>query len=194
MHSAPLPSFSTRLVFTSIRISTHRSPWHSLLPARRSTIRAQRAFSVRPGFKLHRRRGVTRVAPTAWRATGCAALRQCGCGPLSSRSLGAPRAALSYLGTYSDDRQAALEALFIEPARRWPHAHFVIGGAQYPNHFPWNQNILFWRHVASSDHPRFYASARCTFNVTRRAMAAFGWCPSGRLFEAAACGTPILSD
>jgi spore maturation protein CgeB len=107
---------------------------------------------------------------------------------------GAPRAALSYLGTYSDDRQAALEVLFIEPARRWPHAHFVIGGAQYPDHFPWSPNILFWRHVASSDHPRFYASARCTLNVTRQAMAACGWCPSGRLFEAAACGTPILSD
>jgi spore maturation protein CgeB len=43
---------------------------------------------------------------------------------------GAPRAALSHLGTYSDDRQAALEVLFIEPARRWPHAHFVIGGSQ----------------------------------------------------------------
>ena len=26
------------------------------------------------------------------------------------------------------------------------------------------------------------------------AMAAMGWCPSGRLFEAAACGAAILSD
>jgi spore maturation protein CgeB len=25
-------------------------------------------------------------------------------------------------------------------------------------------------------------------------MAARGYCPSGRLFEAAACGTPVLSD
>ena len=25
-------------------------------------------------------------------------------------------------------------------------------------------------------------------------MARMGWCPSGRLFEAAACGVPILSD
>ena len=33
-----------------------------------------------------------------------------------------------------------------------------------------------------------------TLNVTRAAMARMGFCPSGRLFEAAACGTPILSD
>lgn len=105
-----------------------------------------------------------------------------------------PRAALSYLGTYSEDRQAALEALFVAPARRRPHDHFVIGGAQYPNDFPWAGNILFKRHVAAHDHPSFYASARLTLNVTRQAMAAFGWCPSGRLFEAAACGTPIVSD
>jgi spore maturation protein CgeB len=105
-----------------------------------------------------------------------------------------PRAALSYLGTYSEDRQAALEALFVEPARRRPSDNFVIGGAQYPNDFPWAANILFKRHVAAHDHPTFYAAARLTLNVTRQAMVTFGWCPSGRLFEAAACGTPIVSD
>jgi spore maturation protein CgeB len=105
-----------------------------------------------------------------------------------------PRAALSYLGTYADDRQAALESLLVEPARRRPQARFVIGGAQYPADFPWAENIFFRRHVPPPDHPQFYASARLTLNVTRRAMAALGWCPSGRLFEAAACGTPIVSD
>jgi spore maturation protein CgeB len=105
-----------------------------------------------------------------------------------------PRAALSYLGTYAEDRQAALEALFVGPARRRPDARFVIGGAQYPAGFPWADNIFFFRHLPAHQHPRFYASARLTLNVTRRAMAALGWCPSGRLFEAAACGAPIISD
>jgi spore maturation protein CgeB len=103
-------------------------------------------------------------------------------------------AALSYLGTYAADRQAALETLFVEPARRRPHESFIIGGAQYPADFPWARNIFFRRHVAAHEHPEFYASARSTLNVTRQAMAALGWCPSGRLFEAAACGTPIVSD
>ena len=101
---------------------------------------------------------------------------------------------LSYLGTYAQDRQAALEALFVAPARARPGMRFVLGGAQYPQDFPWTENMFFLRPVAPPDHAAFYASSRLTLNVTRQAMAAMGWCPSGRLFEAAACGCPVLSD
>jgi spore maturation protein CgeB len=104
------------------------------------------------------------------------------------------RALLSYLGTYAADRQTALERLFVEPARRLPGERFVIGGAQYPDAFPWQPNIYFVRHLPPPEHPAFYSSSRLTLNVTRQAMASMGWCPSGRLFEAAACGAPILSD
>jgi spore maturation protein CgeB len=104
------------------------------------------------------------------------------------------QADLSYLGTYAEDRQAALDQLFIQPARQMPECRFLIGGAQYPMEFPWTDNIYFVRHVPPPDHPAFYCSSRLTLNVTRRAMAEMGYCPSGRLFEAAACGTPILSD
>ncbi len=104
------------------------------------------------------------------------------------------QADLSYLGTYAEDRQATLEQLFIEPARRLPQRRFVIGGAQYPKEFPWTENIFFVRHMPPPLHPAFFCASRLTLNVTRRAMAALGWCPSGRLFEAAACGTPVLSD
>jgi spore maturation protein CgeB len=103
-------------------------------------------------------------------------------------------AALSYLGTYAADRQAALERLFVEPARRRPELRFLIGGALYPDSFPWARNIWFVRHLPPAEHPAFYCSSVITLNVTRASMAAMGWCPSGRLFEAAACGTPILSD
>jgi spore maturation protein CgeB len=104
------------------------------------------------------------------------------------------RCDFSYLGTYAADRQGALEMLFIEPARRLPARKFLIGGAQYPQDFPWAPNIFFARHVAPPRHPEFYSSSRLTLNVTREAMAWLGWCPSGRLFEAAACGVPIVSD
>jgi spore maturation protein CgeB len=104
------------------------------------------------------------------------------------------RAGLSYLGTYSEDRQDALEALFVTPARARPDLRFLIAGAQYPPHFPWAANIYFVRHLPPSEHAPFFASSRLTLNVTRRAMADMGWCPSGRLFEAAACSTPLLSD
>jgi spore maturation protein CgeB len=104
------------------------------------------------------------------------------------------RADLSYLGTYAEDRQAALDRLFVETARRTPQRRFLIAGAQYPAAFPWTANIAFVRHLPPSEHKAFYSSSRLTLNVTRRAMAEMGHCPSGRLFEAAACGAPILSD
>jgi spore maturation protein CgeB len=104
------------------------------------------------------------------------------------------RCDLSYLGTYSADRQAAVESYLIHPARNRPERRFLIGGAQYPQHFPWSSNIYFVRHLPPSEHPAFFSSSRLTLNVTREAMAQMGWCPSGRLFEAAACGTPVLSD
>jgi spore maturation protein CgeB len=101
---------------------------------------------------------------------------------------------LSYLGTYALDRQAMLESLFVEPARRLPARRFMLGGALYPHDFPWTVNIFFRQHLPPALHPAFFCSSRLTLNVTRRAMADMGFCPSGRLFEAAACGTPILSD
>lgn len=104
------------------------------------------------------------------------------------------RADLSYLGTYAADRQTALHELFIETARRLPGQRFVMGGAQYPDAFPWTSNIFFVRHLPPSEHPAFFSSSRLTLNVTRQAMAQMGYCPSGRLFEAAACGVPLLSD
>jgi spore maturation protein CgeB len=104
------------------------------------------------------------------------------------------RADLSYLGTYSEDRQQALEALLLSPAQLLPDRRFLIAGAQYPQAFPWSSNIYFVRHLPPAEHGPFFASSRLTLNVTRRAMALAGWCPSGRLFEAAACGAPIISD
>jgi spore maturation protein CgeB len=101
---------------------------------------------------------------------------------------------LSYLGTYAADRQAAVEAFLVEPARQRPEQRFLIGGAQYPQDFPWTPNIYFVKHLPPIEHPAFFSSSRLTLNVTRQAMAEMGWCPSGRLFEASACGVPIVSD
>jgi spore maturation protein CgeB len=101
---------------------------------------------------------------------------------------------LSYLGTYAADRQEGVERLLVGAARMLPNKRFIIGGSLYPRDFPWTDNIWFLEHVPPPEHPAFYSSSRVTLNVTRAAMAKFGYCPSGRLFEAAACGTPILSD
>ncbi|MBY5349797.1 glycosyltransferase [Rhizobium leguminosarum] len=99
-----------------------------------------------------------------------------------------------YLGTYSPDRQPTLERLLIEPARQLPHLSFVVAGPQYPGHIDWPANVERIEHLPPPDHPSFYSRQRFTLNVTRSDMIAAGWSPSVRLFEAAACGTPIISD
>jgi spore maturation protein CgeB len=101
---------------------------------------------------------------------------------------------LSYLGTYSADRQPTLERLLVEPARRAPHLRFVVAGPQYPSDIAWPENVERIEHVPPSDHPEFYAASRFTLNVTRADMIRAGYSPSVRLFEAGACATPIVSD
>jgi nucleoside-diphosphate-sugar epimerase/spore maturation protein CgeB len=101
---------------------------------------------------------------------------------------------LTYLGTYSPDRQPALERLLIEPARRRPDLRFAVAGPQYPDDIDWPDNVDRIEHLPPAEHVRFYGASRMTLNVTRADMIAAGWSPSVRLFEAAACGTPIMSD
>lgn len=101
---------------------------------------------------------------------------------------------LSYLGTYSLDRQPKLECLLLEPARALPQYRFVVAGPQYPADIEWPDNVERIEHLPPADHAAFYSASRFTLNVTRADMIAAGWSPSVRLFEAGACGTPIVSD
>jgi spore maturation protein CgeB len=101
---------------------------------------------------------------------------------------------LGYLGTYSADRQPAIERLLVEPARRLPSKRFVIAGPQYPDTIEWPANVERIEHVAPDGHATFYSCLRHALNVTRADMLTAGWSPSVRLFEATACGVPVISD
>lgn len=101
---------------------------------------------------------------------------------------------LGYMGTYSDDRQPTVERLLLEPARMWSKGRFVVAGPQYPKEIRWPRNVKRFQHLEPAKHREFYNAQRFTLNVTRADMICAGWSPSVRLFEAAACGTPILSD
>lgn len=101
---------------------------------------------------------------------------------------------LGYLGTYSADRQPRVDALLMQPARRWSEGRFVVAGAQYPTDIDWPDNVIHHEHIPPSRHRAFYGSQRFTLNVTRDDMIRSGYAPSVRLFEAAACGTPVISD
>jgi spore maturation protein CgeB len=101
---------------------------------------------------------------------------------------------LGYLGTYSADRQPKLQELLVRPARSWPGGSFYVAGAQYPPRIHWPANVRHTEHLAPAVHREFYNSLRLTLNITRADMVANGHSPSVRLFEAAACGVPIVTD
>jgi spore maturation protein CgeB len=105
-----------------------------------------------------------------------------------------PRWDLGYIGTYSEDRQPALERLLIKPARQRPDLRFIVAGPLYPAGIEWPANVERIDHVPPAEHPAFYASLRWTLNITRADMRRHGYSPSVRLFEAAACGAPVVSD
>lgn len=106
----------------------------------------------------------------------------------------APPFELGYMGTFSADRQPTLEQLLIHPAQQLGARRFVVAGPQYPIDIHWPDNVQRIEHLPPSKHRRFYCAQRFTLNVTRRDMIEAGYSPSVRLFEAAACGTPIISD
>jgi spore maturation protein CgeB len=101
---------------------------------------------------------------------------------------------MGYLGTYSTDRQPTVDRLLTEPAKRWPDGNFLVVGPQYPEGLTWPKNVKRIIHLPPAKHRRFYNSQRFTLNVTRADMIKAGYSPSVRLFEAAACGVPIISD
>jgi spore maturation protein CgeB len=98
------------------------------------------------------------------------------------------------MGTYSDDRQPPLEQLMLEAARNWSAGRFIVAGPMYPDSIQWPSNVERLVHLSPREHRAFYNAQRFTLNITRADMRAAGFSPSVRLFEAAACGTPIISD
>jgi spore maturation protein CgeB len=101
---------------------------------------------------------------------------------------------LTYMGTYSVDRQRVLEEFLLRVARDMPGRRFLVAGPQYPDHIDWPRNVERREHISPQDHAEFYLRSRFTLNVTRADMKSFGFSPSVRLFEAAAAGAPIISD
>lgn len=101
---------------------------------------------------------------------------------------------LAYLGTYAADRQPTLDSLLLQVAREQPEKRFAVAGPQYPEQIIWPKNVERIHHLPAKHHRSFYNSQKFTLNVTRRDMVRAGYSPSVRLFEAAACRVPILTD
>ncbi|KTD19051.1 CgeB family protein [Legionella jordanis] len=102
--------------------------------------------------------------------------------------------AMGYLGTFSTDRQPTVDLLLCKAAQALTNETFIVAGPQYPTDVIWPKNVERVEHLPATQHREFYNSQKFTLNVTRADMIKFGYSPSVRLFEAAACGVPIISD
>ena len=106
-----------------------------------------------------------------------------------------PDVDLGYMGSYNPDRQVALERLLMVPARRMSDRRFLLAGPSYPASLEWPANVRrIDHHLPPRDHCAFYGRLRYALNLTRRDMIGTGFAPSRRVFEAAACGTPVVTD
>jgi spore maturation protein CgeB len=101
---------------------------------------------------------------------------------------------LGYSGGYSEECQLLLERLMLEPARRWGEGRFAVTGPGYPRKIRWPKNVERFPQLPPQRQRKFYNSQRFALNVTPPGEIAIGFSPDARLFEAAACGIPVISD
>lgn len=100
---------------------------------------------------------------------------------------------LAFLGNRLPDREARVEEFFFAPARSAPDKQFLIGGNGWePQHLP--QNVRHLGHVYCRDHNAFNATPLAVLNIARDSMAAIGFSPATRVFEAAGAGACIITD
>jgi spore maturation protein CgeB len=100
---------------------------------------------------------------------------------------------LAFLGNRLPDREARVEEYFLHAAALLPHKHFLIGGSGWADK-AMPANVAHIGHVGTRDHNAFNVTPRAVLNVARDAMAAMGFSPATRVFEAAGAGACLITD
>jgi len=103
------------------------------------------------------------------------------------------RGDLAFLGNRLPDREARVDAFLLAPARALPEQSFVLGGAGWDDK-PMPLNLRYLGHVYTRDHNAFNATPLAVLNIARDSMAAIGYSPATRVFEAAGAGACLLTD
>src|SRR5581483_7794222 len=101
------------------------------------------------------------------------------------------RGDLAFLGNRLPDREARVDAFLLAPARALPEQSFVLGGAGWDDK-PMPLNLRYLGHVYTRDHNAFNATPLAVLNIARDSMAAIGYSPATRVFEAAGAGACLL--
>ena len=103
------------------------------------------------------------------------------------------RAELSFLGNRLPDREARVEEFFFRAVAARPERSFLLGGSGWEDRVR-EPNVNLIGHVSTRDHNAFNCSARSVLNISRESMAANGWSPPTRVFEAAGAGACVITD
>lgn len=100
---------------------------------------------------------------------------------------------LIFIGNRLPDREGRVEEFFLRAAELAPERKFVLGGEGWAGK-PVPKNVRWVGHVGTRDHNRFNCSARMVLNINRDSMAAVGFSPPTRIFEAAGAGACVITD
>ncbi len=100
---------------------------------------------------------------------------------------------LVFLGNRLPDREARVEQFFLEPAAMTPHKSFLIGGSGWSDK-TMSANVRSLGHVSTRDHNALNSTALAALNISRDSMAAMGYSPATRVFEAAGAGACLITD
>src|SRR3954464_13859426 len=91
------------------------------------------------------------------------------------------------------DRERRIDEYFLAVAGELRGRDFVLAGAGWSDkQMP--SNVRYVGHLYTADHNAFNASALAILNVSRDSMAAYGYSPATRVFEAAGAGACIITD
>ena len=100
---------------------------------------------------------------------------------------------LAFLGNRLPDREARVEQFLLRPAEQLPMQRFLLGGSGWDDK-PCPPNISKIGHVGTEAHNAFNVTPRAVLNINRASMAAVGFSPPTRLFEAAGAGACLITD
>ena len=100
---------------------------------------------------------------------------------------------LAFLANRLPDREARVQAFFLDPAESLPGRTFLLGGNGWDDKLM-SGNVTRIGHVPTADHNAFNCSPLAVLNVARDSMAAVGFSPATRVFEAAGAGACLITD
>jgi spore maturation protein CgeB len=100
---------------------------------------------------------------------------------------------LSFLGNRLPDREARVEEFFLRAAALLPNRRLLLGGSGWGDK-PLPESVRYLGHVFTGDHNAFNCTPRAVLNISRDSMAANGWSPATRVFEAAGAAACLITD